>query len=532
MKCAACGRQIADGSAFCPYCGARPDGASASSEATAAFDARDLAGLLGENADEDDDPTVSMNADELGLAEALAAPAASQAAAARAPAADPSGDEYDDTEATVAMTLPPGFAESLDAAPPKPAPSEPGAARARGEDIDPFGQTLQGPAITDEELAAMTPGPAAHFQAAARAPAAVGPDLALGGAAIAGASAAPPKRGSGRGMIVVAAVVIALVVAAAVVLLSRSGGGGSSAQLAEANLPKDVTGALGVSWDAVRSTWLYEKAGPALRKQLAKDGSGKRLADLGVDLDGISSLAVGLKSNKDGKPSTVVISRASVDKEKVVAELEKQGGGEKVTIAGTDFYGDPDNMMVGLLEDDLILGGARPLVEAATAARASGDTLGDNAAFEAALGSVDSGAPLWGAVVVDADSMSMAERSGGGMLSQYVGAGDGFAFSVGLSGDVVVRAGGVFGAEERAEKARVALEQGLALLKMGLAMGGKDKIPEAYLEDVKKVIESIELSRDANVLQVSVTVPEALARRALDDAMKQVEADGGSAADD
>jgi hypothetical protein len=565
MKCSACSRQIADGSAFCPYCGGRPDAAPSDSEATAAFDARDLARLL--DADDDDDPTVSMSADELGLAEALAAHAAAQAKA-RQPAvaaAAPPEDDFDDAGATVAMVLPPGFADALEdvaaaaetspktimgrpgaAGPPAAAARPEQAARGpeRGPEIDPFGQTLQSPAITDEELQALTPGVVGQQNfvspSSARATATAAPDVALGpvgmGAAAAGGpptqAIRPAKKGGGKVTIIVAALVLALIVTAAVLLLRHGGGaGGSSGRLAEQNLPKDVDGVIGVSWDAVRATWIYEKAGPALKKQIESEPSGQKLADLGLSLDGISGVAVGLKTTSDGSPGSVVVGQATFDKAKVLATLEEQQGDEeKVAIGGTDFYGKPTRMIVGLLADDLVLGGPKELVELAMAARSSGETLDKNEGFRAALASVDADAPIWGAAIVNAQTLSMAESSGGGVLSTYVMAGDAFGFSVDMSGDVVLRAGAVFSDEERAEKARVAVDQGVAFLKMGIQLGAKDKIPEAYRDDVPKLLDSITLSRDGAVVQLAFTVPKALAERALSDAIKQYGA-GGSMAD-
>lgn len=559
MKCSACSRQIADGSAFCPYCGGRPDAGAATSEATAAFDARDLARLL--DAQDDDDQTVSMNAEELGLAAALAAHAAEQAKA-RAPAvaAAPPDDDFDDAGATVSMVLPPGFAEALEevaaaaAASPKTILGRPGGApspaaapdpAARAPEIDPFGQTLQSPAITDEELQALTPGVAGQHQflapASPRAVAPSAPDAALrGGGAVAAAAGGPPtqaiqpakKKGGGKVAILVALLVVALVVAAVVIfLMQRGGAGGSSGSLAEKNLPKDVDAVLGVSWDAMRATWLYEKAGPALKRQIEADAGSKKLAELGLSLDGIGGVALGLKSSSDGSPASVVVTQATFDRDKVLSALqERQGDDEKLTIGGTDFYGKPTRMIVGLIGDGLVLGGAKELVEAAMAARASGETVAKNEGIQAALASVDADAPIWGATVINAQALAMAGSAGGAVLTDYVKAGDAFAFSVDMSGDVVLRAGAVFSDEERAQKARDAVDNGVKLLKMTIQLGAKDKIPEAYREDVPKLLDSITLARDGAVVRLAFTVPKALAERALNDAVKQYGA-GGSMAD-
>ncbi len=545
MKCSSCSRQIADGSAFCPYCGGRPGAGAAGAEATAAFDARDLARLL--DAQHDDDPTVSMSADELGLADALAAHAAEQAKARAPAAAAPPDDDFDDSEATVAMVLPPGFADALDQAaaaadaspktilgrpgvvgPPAPEPTRP-AQPDRSPDIDPFGQTLQSPAITDEELLALTPGAVGPHPLVAAASA---PDAALGAGGPATQAIRPPKKGGGKVAIIVGVLVVALIATAAVLWLMRSGGaGGSSGSLAEQNLPKDADAVLGISWDAVRGTWIYEKAGPALKKRFEAEPAGKRLADLGLSLDGIRGVAIGLMSTSDGSPASVVVTKATFDRDKVLAVLqERQGDDEKVTIGGTDFYGKPTRMIVGLIGDDLVLGGAKELVEAAMAARASGETVGKNEGVNAALASVDASAPIWGAAVINAQALSIAERSGGAVLVDYVKAGDAFGFSVDMSGDVVLRAGAVFSDDERAEKARVAVDNGVTLLKMTIQLGAKDKIPEAYREDVPKLLDSITLARDGEVVRLVVTVPKALAERALSDGMKQYGA-GGSMAD-
>ncbi len=537
MKCAACGRQITDGSTFCPYCGGRADQAPAESDKTAAFDSRELARML--DAEDDNDATVSMNAHELGLAEALAAHAAEMAAKSKQVAAEPLPDEdFDDGGATVAMVLPPGFAESLDAldaaeSSPKTILGRPGAvapvsARGgeRGGDIDPFGHTLQSPAITDEELKALTPDVSAMMGGSA---AHRSPDMALGGAALSAVASGPvtqvapgAKKGGAAIKVVLVLVLVALLAAAVYFVLSlRGGAGGSSGALAQATMPKDVDAVLGVSWDAIRSTWVWDKAGPALNKQLADDGVGKKMAELGVSVDSLRAIAVGMKSSSDGSPASVVAAEGSFDREKVSAELAKLNGGEKLTVGGADFYGKPTRMITGIVADDLVMSGAKDLVELAMAARASGETVANNEAVQAALGSVDGGAPLWGAAVVNAQALGMAEEAGGGVVTQYVAAGDSFGFSLDLTADVIFRAGGVFSDEERAGKARLALEQGVTLLKTMAQLAGKEAIPDAYREDVPKLLDSIKVEQDGQVVRLTVQVPKDLAGRALDDAMKQ-----------
>ena len=104
-------------------------------------------------------------------------------------------------------------------------------------------------------------------------------------------------------------------------------------------MPTDVDAVRGVSWDAIRSTWVWEKAGAALNNHLADDGVGKKMAELGVSVDSLRAIAVGMKSSSDGSPASVVAAEGSFDREKVSAELAKLNGGEKLTVGGADFYG-------------------------------------------------------------------------------------------------------------------------------------------------------------------------------------------------
>jgi hypothetical protein len=55
-------------------------------------------------------------------------------------------------------------------------------------------------------------------------------------------------------------------------------------------------------------------------------------------------------------------------------------------------------------------------------------------------------------------------------------------------------------------------------------LAGKEAIPDAYREDVPKLLDSIKVEQDGQVVRLTVQVPKDLAGRALDDAMKQYRA--------
>jgi hypothetical protein len=123
---------------------------------------------------------------------------------------------------------------------------------------------------------------------------------------------------------------------------------------------------------------------------------GKKMAELGVSVDSLRAIAVGMKSSSDGSPASVVAAEGSFDREKVSAELAKLNGGEKLTVGGAGLlrqahahdHGDRGRRP----RDERRQGSGR----ARHGGAASGETVANNEAVQAALGSVDGGAPTLG----------------------------------------------------------------------------------------------------------------------------------------
>ncbi|MGM0576354.1 MAG: zinc ribbon domain-containing protein [Myxococcota bacterium] len=571
MQCQACGHECPDDSAFCPYCGARPDAAAEADDKTVSMSADELNNMLGgtddtagDHREETEDRTVSMSPEEMRAVEEAAARGAEEA-----PEADPD-------DRTVAMRMPPEFFEEAERAEAerKEGPrrsktifGHPGlaaAAQAQGDrepsegaagHVDPLDATREARPVAgeqgaveaaDEEPAtpagvaerAAEPAPAAIREASAAGPAPGGasppppsappaPPSGPGGSS--GAPQASGGSGGGAGPWVVlglAALVVVGLVVAAVLLFRGDDLAGAAGDVAAANLPKDLDVVAGVDFERLRSSWVYDHVREDLDASLASEGLAEEMAALGVTPESFEALAAGTRFGDGPTPDFAAALRADIDPEGVRTALEEHapgGAGGAREIGGITFYGD-DRGLGGVVGGDTVLSGTPALLEEVAAVRGGAASVADNEELLEGLGTVDTDAAVWIAVRLNDQMLALAMDGGGGVLKDHIAAGDRFALSADVPDDLVLRVGAVLGDEERAEGARNALDQGLALVRMMLSTAG-DRIPEAYREDVREMMNDIALEQSGRRVTLRVTVPRGVIDKALADLKEQIPAE-------
>ena len=321
--------------------------------------------------------------------------------------------------------------------------------------------------------------------------------------------------GGGKGLkialIAVGALVgVGLVVSLVVLLLSGGGGGDVAAVMPDS---VDAMGAFDA--DALRSSWIYAEVHDELDKLVESEDT---FEALGVGLDTVSSVSFGAQLGKK-KPRFATVMVGAFDKEKVDAfiaeELGKDDDDRKHTLGGATFYGRKKREVAGFSADDTIVMGSYKLVKSIMKV-ASGDTESAeaNESLTEAIDAIDTGGIVWGAATL---SKALAEEVGenaGPFGDGLLGKGDRIAASLSLSGDLVLQAAVLFAEEERATKAKEAIDKGLEMADATMEEGAP--VPDDMADDVKAVREGLEVELAGSTLTLKITVPRSLLEKGVE----------------
>ncbi len=341
-----------------------------------------------------------------------------------------------------------------------------------------------------------------------------------GGAAAGGPGRQPAKSGGNKGLLV--AVIAVLLIGGAVAAYLMLGGGGAMSGAAGAsakqNLPKDVDVVFGADGDALRSSWLYDDK---LVAQALEDNKAvaKLLEEAKIEVSSLEALSVGAKMTDKG-PQVIAALGGKFDAEKVGAVMFEQIGrkddSRKHDIAGATWYGKKERELAAVVGDAVLFTSGEEAAKSAMAVREGGASVMDNEGLTAALKAASGGKAMWGAVTLSEAMLKMGGPQMA-MVGDRVKAGDRMAFSLDVSGDIVLRVAFIATEEKRAEE----LESGWALVKM-MGRSGLDQLEGDQKADAEKVFDGVELTRDGATLKLTARVPEAIAKKYYDMAKKEL----------
>ena len=331
-----------------------------------------------------------------------------------------------------------------------------------------------------------------------------------------------PNR-SGKAAPIVLGIIVLAAIGVAVWWFVLRGGGGEAAKLVSSYIPKDVQVVGGVDVKGFYDSTVYKELGPDIEKKLSEDKNYKAMSEKsGFDYKKVETIVFGAsditammgRSGGDKKdPKFVAAVKGGWDAAKMMGYMKEMAGdkAEEKDVEGVKALADKKGKgTVGFIGDDVLLA-ATPdfFAQSVKLQKGTGESADNNADLKAVRGQIDEGATFWIAAVLPKEAMEAAPGA------EMFGKASHAAISINFGSGIELKTAVKMASKEEATKAQSQIQMGI-----GMAGGFAAGVPEVG-EDLKKLVDSVKVEVDGDMLKISASASQDVVKKLIDTGKKQ-----------